>query len=526
MVARLQIKRTSTPNAPPTGLSPGELSVEMADPLRMWVGVPTNLDASGKKLLVDGGVAGTFVKKSGDTMTGGLIINSTGGPLWMSSATMDVTLSKLASGQACSISGRLGAELRWGIVLGDGGAESGNNAGSMFRINRYDDQGAPLPASAMTLNRASGDMTIYTGSRYYCGSSFFSEGSVYVSQPNAGFNCEIALLHAIGRASVIRGVAPSGQRWAMSLGDQVAETGANNGSNFTLHGFNDAGSGFAQPWFTLQRKDGLADFGYQVHCTGGLFVRPSAGSEAKTYLMPTYLVVDGASGGASVNLTKGGAGANAILSRNGLEYNWSMNLGNSTALATGNVGSDFDMYAYDNTGASLGRVMFIMRSDLRFQVFGPAYKPGGGDWTSSSDIRIKDVLGDYTQGLDAIKALNPIRYVYKGNDTTEPLQRPELMEGEKEAAFSYDTAPYFQSPHRIVAASQKEFVGLSAQDTEIAMPELVSKQAGFINGLPVSDLRMLDSSALTFALINAVKELAAKVEALEARLPATQGAMK
>lgn len=50
---KVQIKRTSTSNTPPVGLLPGELAVEMASPLRLWVGVPTLLDPSEKKLLID-----------------------------------------------------------------------------------------------------------------------------------------------------------------------------------------------------------------------------------------------------------------------------------------------------------------------------------------------------------------------------------------------------------------------------------------------------------------------------------------
>lgn len=53
MTAKILIKRTATPNAPPTGLQIGELSVEMGDPTRLWVGVPTAIDPSGRKLLLD-----------------------------------------------------------------------------------------------------------------------------------------------------------------------------------------------------------------------------------------------------------------------------------------------------------------------------------------------------------------------------------------------------------------------------------------------------------------------------------------
>lgn len=60
MAQKIQIRRTATPNNPPSGLSPGELSVEMDSPTRLWVGVPSAQDASQRKLLVgsSGGAAG------------------------------------------------------------------------------------------------------------------------------------------------------------------------------------------------------------------------------------------------------------------------------------------------------------------------------------------------------------------------------------------------------------------------------------------------------------------------------------
>jgi microcystin-dependent protein len=52
---KVQIKRTTIANHPPPNgsLSPGEFALEMADPTRLWVGVPVALDASGMKLLTD-----------------------------------------------------------------------------------------------------------------------------------------------------------------------------------------------------------------------------------------------------------------------------------------------------------------------------------------------------------------------------------------------------------------------------------------------------------------------------------------
>ena len=110
-------------------------------------------------------------------------------------------------------------------------------------------------------------------------------------------------------------------------------------------------------------------------------------------------------------------------------------------------------------------------------VVGDAYKPGGGSWVDSSDARVKDVLGNYEHGLDQILALNPVRFTYKGNDSIElPVS-------------SGSQAP-LHSTHLAVAG--KEFIGLVAQDAEGPMPELVSQRDGYIDGEPVTDLRMLD----------------------------------
>jgi len=56
MVVPIQIKRTSVPGSSPIGLLPGELSIEMANPTRLWVGVPSSIDPSERKL-IGGGIA-------------------------------------------------------------------------------------------------------------------------------------------------------------------------------------------------------------------------------------------------------------------------------------------------------------------------------------------------------------------------------------------------------------------------------------------------------------------------------------
>lgn len=46
----IQFRRTSVPDHAPDNLVPGQLAVEMAsDPLRLWVGVPTSIDPTGRR---------------------------------------------------------------------------------------------------------------------------------------------------------------------------------------------------------------------------------------------------------------------------------------------------------------------------------------------------------------------------------------------------------------------------------------------------------------------------------------------
>jgi hypothetical protein len=116
-----------------------------------------------------------------------------------------------------------------------------------------------------------------------------------------------------------------------------------------------------------------------------------------------------------------------------------------------------------------------------FSVPGAAYKPGGGAWAASSDARLKDIDGDYDQGLDSIIRLNPVTFHYKkDNARKEP--------------------------------SDKSFVGLLAQEVQKAFPEAVSEgRDGYLS---------LDTTPINFAVINAIKELKADNDNLRAELQA------
>ena len=113
------------------------------------------------------------------------------------------------------------------------------------------------------------------------------------------------------------------------------------------------------------------------------------------------------------------------------------------------------------------------------------FRPTAGSWLGYSDQRLKENIVDYSKGLDAIKALRPVNYNFKG----------ELGD---------------QTNH-------KTYAGLIAQEVE------QTPLANMIGEGP-NGYKSLDSSELTYTLINAVKELSAQVDALKAEVAALKGA--
>ena len=190
---------------------------------------------------------------------------------------------------------------------------------------------------------------------------------------------------------------------------------------------------------------------------------------------------------------------------------WGLALGDGSPELGGNSGSNFKVNRYDDSGNFLNFSIYVGRTDNVFAVTGAALKPGGGSWGDTSDARIKTITGEYEQGLEAVRQLRPVTYKYRGNDiTSTPDKLERVSRGQ----------PSPESAHYTVAKEGREFIGLVAQQAEAAMPEMVSHVSGMIDGHSVNDLRVMDTTALTFALVNAVKELAARVEALEAaRMP-------
>jgi len=129
-------------------------------------------------------------------------------------------------------------------------------------------------------------------------------------------------------------------------------------------------------------------------------------------------------------------------------------------------------------------------STYELVVNGEAAKTGGGTWSNYSDIRLKNILGDYDKGLTEILALQPVVFNYKVDN---PLDLP----------------------------SDNEEIGLIAQEVREIFPEAVSvKQNGYLD---------FNMHSIMVAYVNAIKELKAEnddlqeqVNELESRLAAIE----
>ncbi len=101
-----------------------------------------------------------------------------------------------------------------------------------------------------------------------------------------------------------------------------------------------------------------------------------------------------------------------------------------------------------------------------------AAKPGTSTWTIASDERLKDIRAPFTRGLNELMGLNTIYFNYKKNN---PLNLP----------------------------SEKEFVGIKAQDAQKVIPESVTTdEKGFLH---------VTNDSIIWTAVNAIKELYRKV---------------
>jgi hypothetical protein len=114
-----------------------------------------------------------------------------------------------------------------------------------------------------------------------------------------------------------------------------------------------------------------------------------------------------------------------------------------------------------------------------------AAKPSTNTWTIASDARVKENIKNYSKGLETLTKLNPITYDYNGK-----------------AGFNSEV---------------KNNIGLIAQDVLDILPESISTYKTKLNSEDAEETELynFNSHALTYVMINSIKELVSEINKLK-----------
>jgi hypothetical protein len=256
--------------------------------------------------------------------------------------------------------------------------------------------------------------------------------------------------------------ATTGSAWGV-FGSTVSTSGraigaraiASTGTTYGIHSQVFSNSGFSG-YFT----------GGKFHVSGNVGI----GTETPEYRLDVYAAGTGSTG---LAIFRNSAGDDKVQIRqnsngSGAVYVYKTGGGVQTVALLGEGNS------YIN-GGNLGIGTAAPAAALH--VIGNAVKTvGGGTWLTSSDLRLKNILGDYAKGLEEISSLQTVRYQYKKDN-------PRQLD------------------------SDEEQVGFIAQEVQKIFPEAVTEGPdGYLD---------FNMHAINVALVNAIKELKAENDRLK-----------
>ena len=312
-----------------------------------------------------------------------------------------------------------------------------------------------------------------------------------------------------GSASTLGGQTGGVNRWLLNIGNATAEGGSNAGSDFTIQSYTDAGASLDTP-LTITRSTGIMTLSQSpvvtpVSGSAGITINPQAASQQALISMQqtgtskwqigkqtdnTFILYDVAAASNVFNvatnatfifnrdLTVGPVSArspviymlgvtgtpNIIYGQKGASLNrWGLSLGGSAAETGSNVGSDFAINSYNDAGTLIESPLVITRS-TGIATFAHTIV--------NSDLRLKKNIKRLTGALAKVRELRGVSYIHRTNNLPE--------------------------------------IGLIAQEVKEVMPDVVHES-------PADGMLGVAYANLTALLIEAIKELAAKVEILEAR---------
>jgi len=411
-------------------------------------------------------------------ISGDLIIDKTSPAIWLvKHGTTDAAriISQVVIGT------NPGAN-RWQLDMGNPSAETGADVGSDFALYRYLDNGTVPSTASLWIQRSTGAVTLEE-TPLVLKSKNPSGPEIDFGDNTKFLRLTAGVFHIGSNANVV-----------IDAGELTVKTSATTG---VIRFTNDA-----QKYLNYDGLNFILNGGALLNYGVGIFSVATA-STGTFYFGNSgtkYLSYDGS----NFNLLGGPLYLSSTFGLKNRMYIDGINNTNSPTVTFRDENNVEHGYLfYDRAADEMTWQSWPSGTKIRVASWGMAsshdncYRPAGGPWIAGSDARIKTVLGDYQHGLAEVLALHPVVYSYKGNDHFGKALPEDAL-----------------SNHSAVIG--KPFVGLVAQECEGAMPEMVSKVSGFIDGAAVDDLRTLDSGPLVYALVNAVKTLTARIEALEA----------
>ena len=162
----------------------------------------------------------------------------------------------------------------------------------------------------------------------------------------------------------------------------------------------------------------------------------------------------------------------------------SMNIMIGCSVDGSGVGVDKEIVlGYTSSGVGKGTRTFYVQSDA-----GVYHGGNTTTWSTTSDLRIKKNVTDNNTGLDKIKEVQVRNFEYRTKD--------EITD--------------FENPSAVVVNKEGLQLGVIAQEIQQVLPDTVTQQS--------TGALSVNADNLTWYLINAVKELSEKNDALEARI--------
>lgn len=282
-----------------------------------------------------------------------------------------------------------------------------------------------------------------------------------------------------GARNRIVGMKSDVLRWEIELGNAGSETGGNGGTDFAITRYADNGLAIDAP-FKITRgalKNTIINDNLRVAATA---VVPTGITDAlAAWAHRLYLTPAGANQTCLIGMNcynEGPGGFKALAAGYGGLLSFTSGNGQLGLFTSGNATSP---------GGAVSMANNLILSPTQLTLFSDiAAKLNSGMWIGASDARLKHNIVDYEAGLGEILQLRP-------------------------RTFSFVKQTWRNA--------KKRHIGLVAQECENVMPEMVTRNAESLGDLQFDDMRMLDATPVIYALVNAVKTLSARIDAMERR---------